>query len=270
MEHHTCQKSSNRMNRMRVSTKAINPETKTPRRYPCSGIRRMVGVRAMRPDPSALFGESAEHAVPFSTQTFDNGRHQASIEPPQPPIMICRSCLRAASRPRVPSASQIRPQRFLSTTSPLQNATPISATTATQSAGRQGDSSSSHTPPTATSTSAAQPFSEPLTPAASPALKAQAAEAAKKKVTPLVKSSIAAGTPLKGLNFLKDRGDPVALADDEYPSWLWTILDRQEKKAEAGQGDIFCTSHTHVSGYLSRTKIPCFLCFYTFTTMKQI
>jgi hypothetical protein len=85
-----------------------------------------------------------------------------------------------------------------------------------------------------------------------------------------VKSSIAAGTPLKGLNFLKDRGDPVALADDEYPSWLWTILDRQEKKAEAGQGDIFCTSHTHVSGYLSRTKIPCFLCFYTFTTMKQI
>jgi hypothetical protein len=44
------------------------------------------------------------------------------------------------------------------------------------------------------------------------------------------------------LNFLKDRQDPVALADDEYPSWLWTILDRQEKKAEAGAGDLFCTS----------------------------
>jgi large subunit ribosomal protein L54 len=159
--------------------------------------------------------------------------------------MICRSCLRAASRFRVPSVAQIRPQRFLSTTSPLQNATPISATTATQSAGRQGDSTSSHTPPTATSTSAAQPFSEPLTPAASPNLKAQAAEATKKKATPLVKSSIAAGTPMKGLNFLKDRGDPIALADDEYPSWLWTILDRQEKKADAAAGDLFCMSLVH-------------------------
>jgi large subunit ribosomal protein L54 len=73
-------------------------------------------------------------------------------------------------------------------------------------------------------------------------LKATAAEAAKKKIAPLVKSSIPAGQPLKGLNFLKDRQDPVALADDEYPSWLWTILDRQEKKAEAGAGDLFCMS----------------------------
>jgi large subunit ribosomal protein L54 len=73
-------------------------------------------------------------------------------------------------------------------------------------------------------------------------LKATAAEAAKKKIAPLVKSSIPAGQPLKGLNFLKDKQDPVALADDEYPSWLWTILDRQEKKAEAGAGDLFCAS----------------------------
>jgi large subunit ribosomal protein L54 len=79
-----------------------------------------------------------------------------------------------------------------------------------------------------------------LTPAASPDLKATAAEAAKKKVAPLVKSSIPAGQPLKGLNFLKDRQDPVAKADDEYPAWLWTILDRQEKKAEKGAGDLFC------------------------------
>lgn len=41
---------------------------------------------------------------------------------------------------------------------------------------------------------------------------------------------------------MKDRQDPVALADDEYPSWLWTILDRQEKKAEAGAGDLFSKS----------------------------
>jgi len=155
--------------------------------------------------------------------------------------MICRTCLRSASRAQITSSTRPQPMRFLTTTTPLRNATPISASTATQSAGRQGDSTSSHNPPTATSTSAAQPFSEPLTPAASPDLKATAAEAAKKKAAPLVKSSIPAGQPLKGLNFLKDRQDPVALADDEYPSWLWTILDRQEKKADAGAGDLFCT-----------------------------
>jgi hypothetical protein len=55
-----------------------------------------------------------------------------------------------------------------------------------------------------------------------------------------VKSSIPAGQPLKGLNFLKNGGDPVALADDEYPAWLWTLLVRQEKKGDVGAGDLFC------------------------------
>jgi large subunit ribosomal protein L54 len=158
--------------------------------------------------------------------------------------MICRNCLRAASKVRISSSSIPQPQRFLTTSSRLNNATPISPNVATQTAPRQGDSTSSHTPPAATSTSAAQPFSEPLTPAASGSLKGQATEVAKKKVTPLVKSSIPAGMPLKGLNFEKNKQDPVALADDEYPAWLWTILQRQEKTAEgAGQGDLFCTSH---------------------------
>ncbi|EMD94433.1 hypothetical protein COCC4DRAFT_148534 [Bipolaris maydis ATCC 48331] len=157
--------------------------------------------------------------------------------------MICRSCLRATSR----SAHQIAPvslrrPRFFTTASTLHNATPISSSTATQSKPRQGESSSSHAPPTATSTSAAQPFSEPLTPAPGPDVKAAAAEAAKKKVAPLVKSSIPAGQPLKGLNFLKDRQDPIAAPDDEYPAWLWTLLDRQEKKAEQGAGDLFSKS----------------------------
>lgn len=130
--------------------------------------------------------------------------------------MICRNCLRAASRAQIFSPSK-QPLRFLTTSSTLRNASPV------------------------TSTGAAQPLSEPLTPAPSPEQKTQAADAAKKKVQPLVKSSIAAGTPLKGLNFEKNKQDPVALADEEYPDWLWTILDRQEKKGDqAGQGDLFC------------------------------
>ena len=117
--------------------------------------------------------------------------------------------------------------------------------TATQTAPRQGTSDSAHNPPAATSTSAAQPFSEKTTPAPPPALKKDAAAAAEKKATPLVRSSVPAGTPLKGLNFLKDKQDPVALADEEYPEWLWTVLTRQEKGAEAaGQGDLFCTFAT--------------------------
>ncbi|KAH7408365.1 mitochondrial ribosomal protein L37-domain-containing protein [Phaeosphaeria sp. MPI-PUGE-AT-0046c] len=153
--------------------------------------------------------------------------------------MICRSCLRAASK----ASPSITSQRFLTTSSRLANATPISTNVATQTSPRQGDSTSSHNPPAATSTSAAQPFSEKLTPAASGSWKGQATEAAKKKVVPLVKSSIPAGTPLKGLNFEKNKQDPVALSDDEYPEWLWTILSRQEKSSEgAGMGDLFSKS----------------------------
>jgi large subunit ribosomal protein L54 len=134
--------------------------------------------------------------------------------------MICRNCLRAASKARItPFSSQ--PRRFISSSSHLANATPNAVTS---------------------SPAASQPFSAPLTPAPSPTLKAQAADASKKKVAPLVKSSVVAGTPLKGLNFEKNKSDPVALADEEYPEWLWTILTRQEKAADgAGMGDLFCT-----------------------------
>lgn len=147
--------------------------------------------------------------------------------------MICRTCLRAA---RLPSAST---RRFLSSSPALTNATPISSSA--QPTPRQGTSTSPHPPPAATSSAAAQPFSAPLTPAPPAALAKQAARAADKKASPLVKSSVPAGTPLKGLNFEKNKQDPVALADDEYPSWLWTILQRQEDKADsAAMGDLFC------------------------------
>jgi large subunit ribosomal protein L54 len=150
--------------------------------------------------------------------------------------MICRTCLRASRLPSVPI------RRFLSSSPALSNATPISS--ASTPAPRQGSATSSHAPPAATSTSAAQPFSAPLTPAPSPSIAKNAAKVADKKPTPLVKSSVAVGTPLKGLNFEKNKQDPVALADDEYPAWLWTILERQEgAKGDAGAvGDLFSKS----------------------------
>lgn len=167
-------------------------------------------------------------------QKFQSPSHRNAPPQPHPSThtspMICRTCLRASRAPT---------RRFLST-SPALNATPISS--ASTPTPRQGSPTSSHTPPAATSSSAAQPFSAPLTPTPTPAIERNAAKAADKKPTPLVKSSVPAGTPLKGLNFEKNKQDPVALADDAYPAWLWTILQRQEDKGDVGaMGDLFCT-----------------------------
>ncbi|KAJ2816305.1 mitochondrial translation, partial [Coemansia erecta] len=50
-------------------------------------------------------------------------------------------------------------------------------------------------------------------------------------------SSAADGTVLKGLNIYKSGQDPVALKDEEYPDWLWTLLDKVpfEEKSEIEQ-----------------------------------
>lgn len=88
--------------------------------------------------------------------------------------------------------------------------------------------------PSATSTSAAQPFSIPLTPAA-PKI------AVKPKIT--VVSGTMAGTPLKNINYLKGKSDPVALEDSEYPEWLWSLLDKKTTvDGLEGEevGDLYC------------------------------
>ncbi|KAF2099569.1 hypothetical protein NA57DRAFT_55529 [Rhizodiscina lignyota] len=130
--------------------------------------------------------------------------------------MICPRCMLRAARP---NSKIVNPIRAFSNSS--QRAQKTITSDKVTSAPRQG-SPDSHQPPAATSTSAAQPFSTPLTP--SPA---NAGVKPGKKATspsPVVLSSVTAGTPLKGLNFLKNGSDPVALADEEYPPWLWTIL----------------------------------------------
>ncbi|KAI5809935.1 mitochondrial ribosomal protein L37-domain-containing protein [Peziza echinospora] len=58
---------------------------------------------------------------------------------------------------------------------------------------------------------------------------------ATKSATPSVVSAAPAGTILRGLNYLKNKQDPVALEDHEYPAWLWTVLD--EKKGDGLSGE---------------------------------
>ncbi|KFX97405.1 hypothetical protein O988_04880 [Pseudogymnoascus sp. VKM F-3808] len=65
-----------------------------------------------------------------------------------------------------------------------------------------------------------------------------------KAKTALPVSAAPAGTVLKGLNYLKGRDDPVALAEEEYPEWLWKCLE-VDKKGKAGdelEGDEFSKS----------------------------
>ncbi|KAI6246969.1 hypothetical protein HI914_05126 [Erysiphe necator] len=35
-----------------------------------------------------------------------------------------------------------------------------------------------------------------------------------------------AGTVLRGLNYVKGRDDPISLKEEEYPIWLWGLLDK--------------------------------------------
>lgn len=56
-------------------------------------------------------------------------------------------------------------------------------------------------------------------------------------------SSCPEGTILQGLNYIKGKNDPVALADEAYPEWLWSCLDVTKKAddgADEDAGDEFC------------------------------
>lgn len=43
------------------------------------------------------------------------------------------------------------------------------------------------------------------------------------------------GTVMKDLSVLKDKPDPVALPDEEYPAWLWTLTDEYAAGSKSRQ-----------------------------------
>jgi len=138
--------------------------------------------------------------------------------------MICRTCLRRVSglRPNIPSVRR-----------PFSLAVPRRSATQAE-----------------TPSSAAAP------PAESPLINPHAAADADAGKPAL--SSCPEGTVLKGLNYFKGREDPVALADDEYPAWLWRCLDdtRKVDVADEDEGDEFCASfpfRPFVSSFFSTT-----------------
>lgn len=52
---------------------------------------------------------------------------------------------------------------------------------------------------------------------------------------PRIESSVAKGSVLKGINFLKDGSDPIAMDDHEYPDWLWDLLDEKKQKQKSSK-----------------------------------
>ncbi|WVQ83267.1 hypothetical protein IAT38_005406 [Cryptococcus sp. DSM 104549] len=48
-------------------------------------------------------------------------------------------------------------------------------------------------------------------------------------------SSVPEGTVLRGLSVLKDKPDPVALPDAQYPEWLWTLATDDAPAAQGGK-----------------------------------
>lgn len=124
--------------------------------------------------------------------------------------MICRQCIRRASALR----PQFRIVRSISTTP-----TPTA-------------------PAPATASDAAPQFSNPLT---------GTTARPKPRVSNLPVSSAPAGTPLKGINYLKAADDPIALEEHEYPEWLWRCLDvkKDSDVLASNAGDEFCTPLLH-------------------------
>ncbi|KAI0896953.1 mitochondrial ribosomal protein L37-domain-containing protein [Annulohypoxylon nitens] len=130
--------------------------------------------------------------------------------------MICRRCLQRASAlsSRVPLSSS-RAVRPFSTT--LTKRSPPAAAP-----------SPSSTP---------KPSNEP------PVLSTPLADTPAGEEKPNL-SACPEGTILTGINYFKNKEDPIALADDAYPSWLWTCIETEKKEEESAEdlGDEFSKS----------------------------
>ena len=141
--------------------------------------------------------------------------------------MSCLNRANASWQARSTCLARVRTRRIISTTS-TEN--PVND-------GRRADPAISGPPPPATSTSAAQPFSTIPTPTSAAAdVVAVAAAAPRPRPIKKIRSLIPEGAPLRGLNFLKNQGDPVAMADDCYPDWLWACLDAEAGTKRTGPG----------------------------------
>lgn len=151
--------------------------------------------------------------------------------------MICRQCARRLAQQSINHAGAPKSRSTaLSITRPSQR---LASTIASDHVETNNPRPNDH--PAATSTSAAQPFTAGTIPQADIVSRAPNA--------PRERSSVAEGMVLKGINFMKTQQDPIAMADEQYPEWLWRTLDKKVSEGMDGDsGDLFCKSSAGAVG----------------------
>lgn len=152
--------------------------------------------------------------------------------------MICSSCRRTfltrirtlkQTPPSILSASSFR---YASTVPSTPNAAPTQPPPAIAVEGANPTQSSSKP-------GISQPLSEPHTPSTSSATAPPGKET---KGPAKVKSSVPGGQELRGLGYTKAHSRILAKEDDEYPDWLWTLLDQNKHAAGEAKVDLSGTS----------------------------
>ncbi|KAL9109136.1 MAG: hypothetical protein Q9227_006227 [Pyrenula ochraceoflavens] len=159
--------------------------------------------------------------------------------------MICSSCRRKLFS-HLTSTKSARYTPIMNNNSTLHQKSPVRyATNSSSQAGTtpspRQDSASSSTTPSALSSSTpgiSQPLSTPEFPSTKPLSTPPSTPPLSDPKTVKVKSSVAGGQELRGLGYLKTRTIVLAKEDDEYPDWLWTILDKDAASAEGKGPDL--------------------------------
>ncbi|KIW64844.1 hypothetical protein PV04_07150 [Phialophora macrospora] len=152
--------------------------------------------------------------------------------------MICSSCRRSlVSRFRtlaVSSNASVSPStslRYASTIPATPNAGPIPAPVSI-SIDHPNVSQSANT------SGISQPLSEPHTPSTSTAKTSGPTSTKDGKAATKTRSSVPGGKELRGLGYTKAKPKILAMEDDEYPEWLWTLLDEKRPGAMAEKVDL--------------------------------
>lgn len=152
--------------------------------------------------------------------------------------MICRQCLQRSSALSARTLTPRAPSTTATTPASWNILLPV-----------RSSSSRRPIPSTATrhyASAAAAPAADSIPPLSTPLGDGQGGDSSGAGATGGQSlSSCPEGTLLTGLNYFKNKTDPVARADSAYPEWLWRCLDVQKKKEEGetdDAGDEFCKS----------------------------
>lgn len=139
--------------------------------------------------------------------------------------MLCTTCRRSlqARLPLFRNHLPLSPRRFVATAPSNPNAAPIDP------------------PPPSSSSNAAAPIIR----------KPAVSGASKPRVKEKARSSVAGGEVLKGLGYTKAKPQILAMEDEEYPAWLWGVLDESASVSGEGVAGMFVLRSVLLEAYFA-------------------